>query len=122
MEKYKIEYSNKEFQSAHNLNFEQYLTFFGFRYRIGTIEGIYIRNFFYIIVKTVENKRRGNGHFKDFEQWFEYLTKKYQKSHLIHFEVLNPRLYKYYIKEGFKPLPNHIKAHLNSNKSLYKKF
>lgn len=71
------------------------------RFRIGTCEGLWQATDTSYDILAVTNDVKGNGHFEDVLEWFEYACKRDHK-HFRFLEVMNARLLLHLIdKRGF---------------------
>lgn len=93
-------------ETTHKLEFEQREWFRNpewWDFRVGTCNGIYRHNIDKesIEILAVVNEQKGNGHFKDVIEWFEFACRK-QNLKLRFLETWNLRLAWNLRKHGYK--------------------
>ena len=70
-------------------------------FRVGTCHGVYYFTDDAINILAIANDTKGNGHFKDVMEWFEFSCRENKKP-LRFVEVMNQRFKAYLLKNGFK--------------------
>ena len=96
------------FQTTHNLDFLQATegTDIGegsilYGFKVGTCHGLFYQDEEAVCLLAVINDTRGNGHFDDVLEWFDFSAKR-QKLHFDVVEVWNERLKSHLLgKRGF---------------------
>jgi len=93
----------KPFTTTNNLDFLQSNGVDAdiFRFKVGTCHGLYYQTKEAVCLLAVMNNKKGNGHFTDVLEWFEFSAKR-QGLYFDVVDVMNMRLRKHLMdKQGF---------------------
>jgi len=102
----------KPFTSTNNLDYLQSHAVDEnmFRFKVGTCHGLFYQTEKAVCLLAVMNNEKGNGHFTDVLEWFEYSAQR-QGLYFDVIEVWNQRLRKHLMeKQGFVAIaPDHLR-------------